>query len=304
MGKYHHHKHHLDDLFGIALVKFGFVLKKLLTKLKITDRFYERLSKHYHYPKSMDWQTSFIDGVKTEILSYKKVDSTHCLLQLHGGAYLYDFNDNYRDMAKKYLKIHPEFKVFSPYYALAPKHSFPIALNQVLEIYKYLLESYKSENIMITGDSAGGGLALALAYEIHDQGLPKPKAIITMSAWTDFLAKGTSYIENKYKDIFFRVGDTALDKSSYAGDFSYDHDKISPKYGDYNKFPPLLMFVGGNELIKSDTLDIALNYDKAEVHEFSKMFHVFPLGFWFMSSSRQAWRIIKKYLDYQFGKED
>ncbi|HKL47635.1 MAG TPA: alpha/beta hydrolase [Candidatus Izemoplasmatales bacterium] len=306
MGKYHFHKHHLDDLFGIQLVKLGFIIKKILSKLKITDRFYERLTKRYAYPKSMDWQITHHQGVKIETLAYKNEESDHCLLQLHGGAYLYDFNDNYRRMAKKYVRIHPRFKVYSPYYSLAPKHPFPKALNEVFAIYQNLLKTYPPEKIIFTGDSAGGGLALALAYEIYDQALPLPKAIIAMSPWTDFAAEGRSYEENKHKDLFFKIGNTKLDKKAYAGDYAYKHEKISPKYGDYNKLPNLLMFVGGNELIKSDTLDIGLDCNQAIVHEFSKLFHVFPLGFKMMSSSRKTWRIIQRYLNEQFkeGKYD
>ncbi|MDA3932684.1 MAG: alpha/beta hydrolase [Tenericutes bacterium] len=304
MGKYYRHKHKLDDLFGIQLVKFGFLIKKILTKLNVTDRFYERTSKNFRHPKSIDWQTISHQGMKVETIEYKGKSSNHCLLQLHGGAYLYDFNDNYRRMAKKYLTIHPCFKVYSPYYSLAPEHSFPVALNEVFELYKTLLKSYEPENIVFTGDSAGGGLALSLAYHIYDHDLPLPKAIITMSPWTDFVAEGNSYEDNKYKDIFFRVGDTKLDKLGYAGKHSFKNEKISPKYGDYNKLPNLLMFVGGNELIKSDTLSIGLKHDKAIIHEFDKMFHVFPLGFKVMSSSRMTWKIIEEYLDNILNEED
>lgn len=303
MGKYYYHKHHLDDLMGIQLVKLGFIIKKILSKLNITDHFYEHLSKTYRYSKRVDWQKTFINGVRVETVQYKDVPSTHCMLQLHGGAYLNEFNDNYRDMADKYLKIQPSLKVVSPFYGLAPEHSFPVALNQVFGVYQELLKTYPADHIFITGDSAGGGLALALAYEIYDQKLPLPKAIITMSAWTDFAEEGESYQTNKYKDIFFRVGDVKLDRDAYAGKYSYKHDKISPKYGDYYKLPNLLMFAGGNELIMSDTVDIGLKHKLATVHVFAKMFHVFPLGFRVMSSSRKAWRIIKDYLDKQMTKE-
>jgi len=304
MGKYIWHKHHFDDLVSIQLVKFGFVLRKVLSKLHITDHFYERLSKNYHYPKNIKWETIDMHGVKVETLAYKGKQSNHCLLQLHGGAYLYEFNNNYRRMAHKYLKVHSDFKVFSPYYSLAPEHPFPKALKEVFRIYQDLLKEYDPDKIVFTGDSAGGGLSLALAYEIYDQGLPLPKAIIAMSPWTDFAAEGKSYQENKYKDLFFRVGDTQLDKKAYAGNHSYKHEKISPKYGDYNKLPNLLMFVGGNELIKSDTLDIGMNHKKAIVHEFSKMFHVYPLGFKFMTSARKTWKIIEEYLQEHLPKED
>lgn len=299
MGQYQFHDHSISDLASVGIVKLGIGLKKVLSKLHVTDRFYERLTTHYSYPKTINWDTLEIDGVKVETLQYKASKASDCLLQLHGGAYVYDFNNNYRRMAHKYIKIHPNFKVFSPYYALAPKDPFPCALNQMVSVYKTLLKSFEPEHIIVTGDSAGGGLALALAYELYDQNLPLPKAMITMSAWTDFLGKGQSYQENKDIDPFFQVNDLDKQMKAYAGDYPFDHDKVSPKYGDYYKLPKLLMFVGGNELIKSDTLDIGLKHPKAQVHEFSKMFHVYPLGFKFMKSARTTWAIIESYLNQE-----
>lgn len=302
MGQYQFHEHSISDLSSVRIVRLGILLKKVLAKLNVTDRFYERLSHRYHYPKNIDWQSIDINGVKVETLQYKDSLAKDCLLQLHGGAYVFDFNDNYRRMAHKYIKIHPQFKVYSPYYALAPKDPFPKALNQMVGIYKTLLKTYYPDHIIVTGDSAGGGLALALAYELNDQNLPLPKAIITMSAWTDFLGKGKSYKENNGKDPFFEVNDLDDDIKAYAGEYPYTLDKLSPKYGDYSKLPNLLMFVGGDELIKSDTLDIGLNHSKAIVHEFSKMFHVYPLGFKFMKSARTTWTIIQSYLDQQLSR--
>lgn len=303
MGQYHFHKHKFSDIFGIQMVKLGFLIKKTASKLNITDSFFESLSEVYKVPKDIDYQVIYHNQTKIETIKHKYTQTKHCLLQLHGGAYIYGFNDNYRRMAEKYLEIHPEFQVYSPLYPLAPKHPFPRALEEVFGLYKELLKTYDSDSIIFTGDSAGGGLALALAYEIYDNGLPLPNSIIAMSPWTDFLGTGLSYIENRERDVFFKVGDTTLNKGAYAGKYPYDHEKISPKYGDYNKLPDLLMFVGGNELIKSDAIDIALKHDSAVVHEFSKMFHVFPLGFNLMASSKKSWEIIKDYLDKQLDKE-
>jgi len=299
MGKYTFHKHTKDDLFGLFLVRVGIFVKKLLAALRLTDRFYERLSKHYRYPKNVEFESISLQRIKIETVKLKNQPERDCLLQLHGGAYIYEFNDNYRRMALQYLKIHPTFKVYSPYYALAPKYPFPYALNEAFTVYQHLLTLYKPERIIIQGDSAGGGLALALAYKIYDEGLPQPKAIITMSAWTDFLGKGESYKENAFKDPFFKNGELDTAMEAYAGKYPYNHEKISPKYGDYTKLPPLLMFVGGNELIKSDTLDIGLNHEQATVHEFEKMFHVYPLAMGYTNASRETWRIIKHYLNEQ-----
>ncbi|MGM0495742.1 MAG: alpha/beta hydrolase [Bacillota bacterium] len=304
MGKYYFHKHKIDDLFGISLVKLGLKIKHFLSKKNIDNDFYEKLSKNYRYPKNIDFNQEYLDKLLVETINYKDYDTKYCLIQLHGGAYIYEFNDNYRRMAKRYLKTNKHLKIYSPYYSLAPNHPFPQALNEVCMLYENLLKKYPPENIIIAGDSAGGGLALALGYEIYDRSLPAPQAIITMSAWTDFAAEGNSYEINKYKDMFFGVGKVKLNKTAYSMNHSFYHEKISPKYGDYKKLPKLLMFVGGHELIESDTLDIGLEHDLAIVHVFSKMFHVFPMGFNFMSASRKAWVIIEEFINKQFIKEE
>ena len=304
MGKYFFHKHKFNDLFGIFLVKLGLKIKNILYKTNIDNYFFEKLSDNYRYPKTIDFKKQSINNLLVETINYKEYKNKYCLIQLHGGAYIYGFNDNYRRMAKRYLETNKELKVYSPYYSLAPKHPFPKALNEVTILYENLLKKYLPENIIIAGDSAGGGLALALGYEIYDRKLPSPKAIITMSAWTDFAAEGISYDINKYKDIFFGVGKIKLNKSAYCVNHSLKNEKISPKYGNYKKLPKLLMFVGGHELIESDTLDIGLEHEKAIVHVFSKMFHVFPMGFNYMSASKKAWEIIDEFINKQFLKEE
>ncbi|MFW5795269.1 MAG: alpha/beta hydrolase [Bacillota bacterium] len=304
MGKYYFHKHKFDDLVGIFLVKLGLKLKNFLYKTNLDNHFYEKLSDNYRYNKKIAFNKETINGLLVESINYKAYESKYCLIQLHGGAYIYGFNDNYRKMAKRYLKTNKKLKVYSPYYSLAPKHPFPKALNEVAMLYETLLKQFPAKNIILAGDSAGGGLALALGYEIYDRNLPSPKAIITMSAWTDFAAEGKSYETNKYNDIFFGDGKIKLNKSAYSINHSFKHEKISPKYGDYKKLPSLLMFVGGNELIKSDTLDIGLEHKKANVHVFSKMFHVFPMGFNIMSSSRKAWQLIEQFINKKLLQEE
>ncbi|MCF7924668.1 MAG: alpha/beta hydrolase [Candidatus Izimaplasma sp.] len=303
MGNYYFHKHKLDDLVGLSLVKLGLKIKHFLSVSKRNDYFFEKLSKNYHYSKNINFKIETLNALKYETINYKDYEPKYCLLQLHGGAYIYGFNDNYRRMAKRYLKTNNNLKIYSPYYSLAPKYPFPKALEEVTMLYENLLKEYPAENIIIAGDSAGGGLALALGYEIFDRKLPMAKGIITMSAWTDFAAEGVSYEINKNRDIFFGIGKIKLNKTGYARNHSFKNEKISPKYGDYQKLPELLMFVGGHEIIESDTLDIGLNYEKARVHVFSKMFHVFPMGFDFMSSSRTAWEIIHSFINNQLLEE-
>ncbi|MCK5731942.1 MAG: alpha/beta hydrolase fold domain-containing protein, partial [Tenericutes bacterium] len=192
-------------------------------------------------------------------------------------------------------------KVVSPIYSLAPEKPFPNAFNEVITLYKHLLkQGYKSENIIIAGDSAGGGLAIAVSHYLRDNAIPLPKALITMSAWTNLAMNGESHESNKYIDPMFGVGSEPLDINAYVREHDVLNPYISPLYGNYDQFTDMLMFVGGAEIILSDTLDVAEEAkanNEVFVHNFLGMFHVFPFGYRKMASSKKAWEIIQNYIN-------
>jgi acetyl esterase/lipase len=259
------------------------------------------LSKNYHYPRDIIHEIIDLEGLKVECISTSKDQLKFALVHLHGGAYVNGFNDTYRKVARKYLRCKENFKVFSARYSLAPEKPFPHAFNEAIYLYKHLLKiGYKPENIMLAGDSAGGGLALAVALYLRDNSIALPKAIITISAWTNLGMDGESHERNKYVDPMFGVGSVPLDVKAYTQDSDLRNPYISPKYGDFTEFTDLCMFVGGNEIIESDTLDIAAKAkatNEVYVHDFLGMFHAFPFGFNMMASSKKAWKIIKDYIN-------
>lgn len=300
MARYIYHKQRLSDKFGVSIVKFGFKFKAAKERYNFKFKYFftNNLSNNYSYGSKIEFNQIEIDGIKTETINFKGKKPEYALIQLHGGAYVSGYNDTYRTVAKKYLNSSNGLKIFSLIYSLAPKNPFPEALNESIALYKYVLSNgFKPENIIIAGDSAGGGLALATALALKDDNIPLPKALITMSPWTDLAAEGTSYKRNVKKDPFFGKGTIPLDKEAYAKGNDLRNPYISPKYGDYENFCDLLMFVGGHELIESDTMDLAEKVENAVVHNFEGMFHVFPLGFNKMASSRMAWRIIKDFIN-------
>jgi len=304
MSKYYYHKQKCSDKFGVSLVRFGFKFKAARERYNFKFRyiFTNTLSDNYKYSKDIDFQTISVGDASVETINYKNQEIKYALIHLHGGAYVSGYNDTYRKVAKKYLGSNHNLKVYSLDYSLAPIHPFPKALNETIDLYRYLLEiGFSSQNVIIAGDSAGGGLSLALGLALKDQKIDLPKAMVVMSPWTDLAETGRSYRENKDKDPFFGKGTLPLDKVAYAGDNSLKHPYISPKYGNFTNFSNLLMIVGSDELILSDTLDIGLELPNAIIHSFEGMFHVFPLGFNKMASSRTAWKIIYKYINQQLG---
>jgi len=300
MGEYVFHEQKISDKFGVGLVRFAFRFKAARERYNFKFKYFftNTLSKKYSYGKDISYNIIEVDGAKTEVISYSNEKPSHAILHLHGGAYVSGYNDTYRKVAKKYLKANRRLKIFSLMYSLAPDNPFPKALEESISLYKKILdEGFLPENIIFVGDSAGGGLSLALGLALKDKGFSLPKAMITMSPWTDLADEGESHIKNKEKDPFFGKGTVPLDKKAYAGEHDLHNPYISPKYGEYNSFSDLLMFVGSHEVIESDTLAVGKKVKNSIIHEFEGMFHVFPFGFNKMASSREAWRIIYKFIN-------
>lgn len=299
----YNHRQKISDKFGVSIMTFASKLNVVKERkdVKFKMLFTNTLSENYRFPPQIVEETLDLEGLKVECIEYKKSTPLYALIHLHGGAYVLDYNDTYRKVAKKYLSLKSDLKVFSPIYSLAPRKPFPNALNEVVRLYQYILaQGYDANHIVIAGDSAGGGLAIATTLYLRDHQIPLPKALITMSAWTNLAMNGKSHKENREIDPLFGEGSKPLNVKAYTKNFDVEDPYISPRYGDYSVFTDMLMFVGGDELIESDTLDVA---EKAKenneviVHDFEGMFHVFPLGFNLMASSREAWKIIEEYLN-------
>ena len=121
-----------------------------------------------------------------------------------------------------------------------------------------------------------------------------------MSPWTNLAMNGKSHTDNYNRDPLFGEGTKPLNVNAYVRRHEITTPYISPKYGDFKEFTDMLMFVGGDELILSDTLDVAEKAKKNNeviVHNFLGMFHVFPLGFNMMASAKKAWELIGEYLN-------
>ncbi len=303
MFKYNTYNQKPSDKLGVKLMKAAQRIDVIRNRKEINFKllYTSRLSEDFKYPKDILFETINVGGIPVESISRIDEKPKNILIQLHGGAYIYGYNDFYRKNAYMYLKCKNNLKVVSPIYSLAPKKPFPNAFNEVIALYKYLLEQgYKSENIIIAGDSAGGGLAIAVTHYLRDNSIPLPKALITMSAWTNLAMNGESHEKNKYIDPMFGVGSEPLDVYAYVGQYDVLNPYISPLYGSYDQFTDMLMFVGGAEIILSDTLDVAeaaKGNNEVFVHNFLGMFHVFPFGYRKMSSSKKAWEIIQDYID-------
>lgn len=238
-----------------------------------------------------------------EFLQPKNAVTGRVILQLHGGGYIGPMKNIYRRFAVKYSKLSFGADVLSVDYRVAPEHPFPAALEDAVAAYRWLVEDkkYRPDQIVVAGDSAGGGLALALLLYLKDHGRSMPAGVITMSPWTDVSLSGASYETNYELDpLFGNSKENMLYQCSYIGDADLTDPYLSPLYGDYRGFPPMLMQVGSYEVLLDDTTAVAKKARKAGVKVrlsvYNGMFHVFQMGMDLIPESRDAWEEVAEYL--------
>ena len=173
------------------------------------------------------------------------------VLYLHGGGYTCGNLDYAKGFAAT-LSDECGVRVFCAAYRLAPEDRFPAALDDAVVSYQYLLsKGYPASQILLCGESAGGGLIYALCLRLKQLRLPLPCGLIGISPWTDLTGSGQSYIDNR--DIDPSMTPELL--QFYAACYTDDpKDPLcSPLFGDLTGLPPSLLFVGGDEVMLDDT---------------------------------------------------
>ena len=195
-----------------------------------------------------------------------KDNESGILFYLHGGGYFMGSCSGYRAFVTKLCKK-LKYEAVSINYPLAPEHPFPAGLDDAFTSYKWLLEekSIPAEKIILMGDSAGGGLVLALLHRIKKQNLPKPKAAICLSAWGDLTLTSESFKTKEEEDPFFTVQQITVGAAAYVNGQDPKNPELSPLYGDFSGFPPVFLQVGTRELLLDDTLSIAEKMKKQGV---------------------------------------
>ena len=224
------------------------------------------------------------------------------ILQLHGGGYVAKIKNSYYNMATYYCDAGDGISVLSPDYRVAPEDPYPAALEDALDSYQWLLDrGWKGEQIIVVGDSAGGGLAMALTMYLRDHDMPLPCGIVAMSPWTDVTASGESYTLNYELDpLFGNSKETMIYENDYAGDHDKKDPYISPIYGHFRQFPPMLIQVGSTEMLLSDSVTAASMADIVGVDVrlsiYDDMFHVFQMSGKLLPEAKKAWDEVETFL--------
>jgi monoterpene epsilon-lactone hydrolase len=180
------------------------------------------------------------------------------LLYLHGGGYIACSPETHRPLVASLVR-RVAGQAWVPDYRLAPEHPYPGALDDARGAWRHLVEAegIPPGRIVVAGDSAGGGLALALAMALRDGGGAQPAALVLFSPWTDLAATGASLDENSERCAMF-AGDTIRRAARfYAGAADPFTPLLSPLYGDFRALPPLLLHASHDEVLRDDTVRVA-----------------------------------------------
>ncbi|MCH5268360.1 MAG: alpha/beta hydrolase [Lachnospiraceae bacterium] len=253
-------------------------------------------------PDDMTWERMDLSHFAVEVLTPDTLGK-YALMQLHGGGYVNPLRNVYRNFAKKYAGMCEGIKVFSVDYRVAPEHTHPAALLDVVDAYKMILEQgYSGDEIFVAGDSAGGGLAVALCMWLREHNLPLPAKLVLMSPWLDMTASGESYEENFDKDpMFGGTKESMIYRGDYLGDYSPEEPYLSPLFGDFTDMPPMLIQVGEIEMLRSDGERAAEKAkevgSEAKLQVYQGMFHVFQMGTEQIPESARAWEEIQCFLE-------
>ena len=205
------------------------------------------------------------DGIRGEWLAPKE-PLEGAILYMHGGGYVSCSPETHRPITAGLARLTGR-RVFSVDYRLAPENKFPAAVDDVVAAYRWLIDkqSISPARIALGGDSAGGGLALALLLTARDDELPMPACAVCFSPWTDLTAGGVSIKENDGRCDMFTPENIYDFANAYLGDASPLEPLASPAYSDLKGLPPLLFHVGSTELLLDDSRRVHVAAQEAGV---------------------------------------
>ena len=178
--------------------------------------------------------------------------SPDVLLYVHGGGYVSCSAATHRPVTAALARL-GGYRVFAAEYRTAPEAPFPAALEDVLAVYRWLsTDGAPGARIAVAGDSAGGGLALALAVHARDAGWPAPACVVGLSPWTDLAGTGASIRANDGRCAMFRPENIPAFAAVYLDGARADDPRASPLRAEVHGLPPVLLQVGSTELLLDD----------------------------------------------------
>ena len=244
-----------------------------------------------------------------EIRDYVPADiqTNKIMLYFHGGGYVAGSPETHQNLLIS-IAEKSNLKVYAIDYSLAPEKPFPAALNDAVESFKCLLRmGYKSQNIFIGGDSAGGNLSIVTILKLQEANEPLPSKVFLLSPWADLTGEGSSIRENSLSDPYLSYDDWLNTAKSmkktveewYAPNQDCRNPMISPIFANFKNFPQTLIQVSNIEILFSDSIAISKNLkhnnNGVNLSIYENLPHVWQI-FGFLPESKKAIKEISNFL--------
>ncbi len=243
-------------------------------------------------PRHTKTVTINADGVSADLITVPASSARRLVLFLHGGAYRSGTPASYRHFTWR-IATATRANVLAVDYRFAPEHPFPAALDDAICAYRWLLaHGGAPAGIMIMGDSAGGGLALATLLKLRDNGFALPGAAVALSPWTDLALTGQSRLRNASNDPMLNADDLPALAAEYLAGADPRLPYASPLYGNLTGLSPTLIHVGGDEVLGDDAVrmyeGLRLAGCDVELEIWPRMPHVWHLFVPLLPEARRA----------------
>jgi epsilon-lactone hydrolase len=260
----------------------------------------DALATHYTLPSNIAYTQVQIADLRAAWANVIGTTSEQVILYWHGGAYVMGSMLSYRPQQARVARF-TGARILLVDYRLAPEHPFPAAIEDACTSYRWLLEhNTKPEQIILMGDSAGGGLSVALILALRTEGLPLPAAVVCLSPWFDLACTGDSLRTRAKADLFLTPQELQQAATAYLGTTDPYTPLASPLYADLRGLPPLFLQIGTNDILLDDSLRLAERARKAgvqvELEVWQHMPHVWQMAGRLLPEARQAMQHIQHFV--------
>lgn len=241
-----------------------------------------------------------INNIYSEWITTNNEKKNKVILYVHGGGYVSGSCEDHRAIVSRIVK-ETNIKILLYEYRLAPENHFPAALDDSLEVYNYLLSNgYNADDIIIVGESAGGGLALAILLALKNKSVSFPKAAVAISPWTDLKCTGESY-KTKNKVSLAPLNSWFVFSKYYYAEKDPEDPLISPLYGDLSNLPELMIVAGEDDELFDDSVSFVEKAKSSGVKvDFIKgknMVHCYPYLPDFIPEAKEAFNKICRFIE-------
>ena len=234
---------------------------------------FEQMTAAFPVPEGVKSTPVDAGGIPAEWITARGSGDEQTIYWLHGGGYCIGSINTHRGLLAR-ISAASRARAFAIDYRLAPEDPFPAAVEDAVSGYLWLLSTgVDPAQMIIGGDSAGGGLAAATLVALKEDGKPLPAAAVCISPWTDLALTGESLRSKAEADPMITNDGVTRVRDAYVGDANPSAPLVSPIYADLSRLPPMLIQVGENEVLLNDSTRLA---ERAEAGGVDVTLEVWP----------------------------